>query len=206
MSAKMTVHPHVCGERGEGLCVLDLGGGSSPRVRGTGESQRTHAGRDRFIPACAGNGWKACGCRVRRNGSSPRVRGTGIRPRRSAGWRRFIPACAGNGLPSLPTFPPTTVHPRVCGERRWDEVIEALDTGSSPRVRGTALTRTPGESMGRFIPACTGNESDRPIKRSPSAVHPRVCGERLGILSQPGHHGGSSPRVRGTVHLSASSG
>ena len=61
-----TVHPRVCGERGECFDEMLLGDGSSPRVRGTPGQRDPHALDNRFIPACAGNAtdarlrWPAC--------------------------------------------------------------------------------------------------------------------------------------------------
>ena len=132
-----SVHPRVCGERTlyerKGMSAA----GSSPRVRGTGVIIDGVHPRQRFIPACAGNGSRAvtrptpptvhprvCGERrgcVRpmpwRAGSSPRVRGTGTEAGALACACRFIPACAGNGYyPRIASWR-DAVHPRVCGER-----------------------------------------------------------------------------------------
>ena len=111
------VHPRVCGERYLVPHPSLLVDGSSPRVRGTAARLGAGARRDRFIPACAGNGSpsrrsasattvhpRVCGERIGEGphkgldaGSSPRVRGT-VRGTPMAGGRvRFIPACAGNG-------------------------------------------------------------------------------------------------------------
>ena len=111
------VHPRVCGERSPRFSVPSPKRGSSPRVRGTEFPGKPRRERQRFIPACAGNGsvilqaesWTAVHPRVcgeRRNpmvklgadlGSSPRVRGTEFRVGRTVEVERFIPACAGNG-------------------------------------------------------------------------------------------------------------
>ena len=53
-------------------------------------------------------------------------------------------------------------------------------------------------SVGRFIPACAGNAPSRKPTSIPTAVHPRVCGERMHICAEHPDCGGSSPRVRGT--------
>jgi len=90
------VHPRVCGERMATSARPLRQLGSSPRVRGTGESGDRILAELRFIPACAGNGQRArqanllppvhprvCGERdtvllplAQYAGSSPRVRGT----------------------------------------------------------------------------------------------------------------------------------
>ena len=51
-----SVHPRVCGERGEKWLALFSTAGSSPRVRGTGGRLPSGVRKWRFIPACAGNG------------------------------------------------------------------------------------------------------------------------------------------------------
>ena len=154
------VHPRVCGERLKTSFVGPPQLGSSPRVRGTGRASDSRKERRRFIPACAGNGACAPGiaadrpvhprvCGERRErvgyweggiGSSPRVRGTEYLQPRGLDAGRFIPACAGNGRPcrSAATLP--TVHPRVCGERIYQDESEQDLIGSSPRVRGTDLS------------------------------------------------------------------
>ena len=50
----------------------------------------------------------------------------------------------------------------------------------------------------RFIPARAGNTEQGRIPPPPSAVHPRACGEHDEPHRGRRHHGGSSPRVRGT--------
>ena len=192
--------------------------GSSPRVRGTGRHRRQHGRAGRFIPACAGNGAtvdgmigpvpvhpRVCGERAEgqvgalvEDGSSPRVRGTVLVTTRWHEDDRFIPACAGNGCPGSGGSSAEPVHPRVCGERRAGPAgLEFVD-GSSPRVRGTAADRTGHARPRRFIPACAGNGSFSGPWRRSSAVHPRVCGERLTDAPSRASAFGSSPRVRGT--------
>ena len=114
-----------------------------------------------------------------RVGSSPHVRGTPDGLVGGLGHRRFIPACAGNASsPQLMTqWPP--VHPRMCGERFCARELSALNTGSSPHVRGTPMAIVVGAEF--------------------SAVHPRMCGERLWISKSLPFFFGSSPHVRGTL-------
>ena len=132
-------------------------------------------------------------------GSSPRVRGTGERGLSSDHWRRFIPACAGNRPCARRTACKGPVHPRVCGEQSRVSCVPPTNSGSSPRVRGTAKRRLPDSPEPRFIPACAGNRQNPILRCLESAVHPRVCGEqRLPFQMHP-QLIGSSPRVRGTV-------
>ena len=219
-SRPTAVHPRACGERAAWRARKSPPVGSSPRLRGTlqrlGELDRLA----RFIPAPAGNARaarrrailpsvhpRACGERravgggLRRRahiGSSPRLRGT---PERSANFldlMRFIPAPAGNARPSASAAPWSTVHPRACGER-WDEaLIETIARGSSPRLRGTRGRRRAVRRRIRFIPAPAGNAVAQVELHSLRPVHPRACGERSTASRIIARHTGSSPRLRGT--------
>ena len=195
--------------------------GSSPRVRGTRWLTYSELDRVRFIPACAGNTRsrrrrtaarpvhpRVCGEHIKRGfyglaetGSSPRVRGTRGTFEEHEMAARFIPACAGN----TPTAPhrttATAVHPRVCGEHYRTLTRAGSRSGSSPRVRGTRRRYGSHEANCRFIPACAGNTTPSHIRRRLFPVHPRVCGEHIGLGSSPQTPSGSSPRVRGTHHI-----
>ena len=177
-TARPTVHPRVCGERGSGRGTLRQYGGSSPRVRGTVLIVEAAVLFVRFIPACAGNGFASGNLRRAVAGSSPRVRGTGDAAGRETHVLRFIPACAGNGSTRTVSTARPTVHPRVCGERGSGRGTLRQYGGSSPRVRGTVLIVEAAVLFVRFIP--------------------RVCGERMAERVRLALADGSSPRVRGT--------
>ena len=72
------------------------------------------------------------------SGSSPRVRGTDRPNHQAIPPCRFIPACAGNSKPVSNGTRLHPVHPRVCGEQFSPVLTTEWETGSSPRVRGTA--------------------------------------------------------------------
>ncbi len=76
-----------------------------------------------------------------------------------------------------------------------------VTAGSSPRVRGTLELRLGRRGSIRFIPACAGNASSASGSWTLTAVHPRVCGERLTPFAHRIESYGSSPRVRGTPEL-----
>ena len=175
--AWIPVHPRVCGEHFSPDRINGLAGGSSPRVRGTRHQHLLDGKRRRFIPACAGNTvlrafarpvWpvhpRVCGEHRRgagrtswSGGSSPRVRGTPQRRQHIESRRRFIPACAGNTASPSRSAWTMSVHPRVCGEHAIVKTSSDTHDGSSPRVRGTRVTRQVRVRGGRFIPACAGN-------------------------------------------------
>ena len=212
------VHPRVRGERATASALSVRLAGSSPRARGTLLRDDGTLWLNRFIPACAGNaprnqsasGDGAVHPRVRGErfgapffglpltGSSPRARGTRQHVIESGSPSRFIPACAGNATARRRPHRPSTVHPRVRGERIV--TVETVDPigGSSPRARGTHLVTCRHRLLPRFIPACAGNASRPEIMRVGGSVHPRVRGERLAPLAALGMLVGSSPRARGT--------
>ena len=172
--------------------------GSAPRVRGTARAARRHEHRDRFSPACAGNG-KIWGiARGVTGGSAPRVRGTARLLDLGGLGRRFSPACAGNGSASTATRTRRTVQPRVCGERSCPGGRRGRWAGSAPRVRGTVRRALAGRPVRRFSPACAGNGSTGRSKPLRGPVQPRVCGERLYGSQADKATPGSAPRVRGT--------
>ena len=71
-------------------------------------------------------------------------------------------------------------------------------TGSSPPARGTLDRERPDLVVHRFIPACAGNTSPRPIPSRRDPVHPRLRGEHLSMVDGVHVIAGSSPRARGT--------
>ena len=174
-----TVHPRMCGERIVEAIASAILNGSSPHVRGTPGAARHGHGRDRFIPACAGNAWLArssapvatvhprmCGERVvlihkqhLLAGSSPHVRGTHRAMLCRGVWSRFIPACAGNADRSPCAVRAVPVHPRMCRERHLRRWLRISRDGSSPHVRGTREQSMVRGHIERFIPACAGNAS-----------------------------------------------
>src|SRR5208282_131487 len=91
-----------------------------------------------------------------------------------------------------------SVHPRVCGEHGSLTGQIWHFHGSSPRVRGTLNELDTASLKRRFIPACAGNTLLVVISTPVPPVHPRVCGEHLGIAGTVFDALGSSPRVRGT--------
>ena len=90
------------------------------------------------------------------------------------------------------------VHPRAGGERVLPAGTDILNSGSSPRGRGTRSTSSTASANARFIPARAGNASGGRSRSARPSVHPRAGGERerCGLSSADVH--GSSPRGRGT--------
>ena len=123
------------------------------------DRRRTPYTGARFIPAYAGNTRPTCG----------RFSLAAVHPR----------VCGEHHALSSSVRPSQSVHPRVCGEQLRDLPLSARsESGSSPRVRGTALPSSPDAGLmsgssprvrgttpsaraiarhARFIPACAGN-------------------------------------------------
>ena len=198
---------------------LFLSSGSSPRLRGTRGQSSCRSRLCRFIPAPAGNTAqrpprhrpatvhpRACGEHVQNtsiesspHGSSPRLRGTQYRSRRRGQRIRFIPAPAGNTASRISSAVWSSVHPRACGEHVSTISVPSPSFGSSPRLRGTLCPGIAGAMLVRFIPAPAGNTCRFSRSDNLLSVHPRACGEH-GIRILAGtQHGGSSPRLRGTL-------
>ena len=150
-------HPRVRGEHLLHELGQSLGGGSSPRARGTQKRDAFMLSNKRVIPACAGNTLPELGDvpiraghpRVRGEhalsrasvtttpGSSPRARGTHYVVRAIGADRRVIPACAGNTSLEVTPHPAAAGHPRVRGEHGARSPSLITSHGSSPRARGT---------------------------------------------------------------------
>ena len=198
LSAASAVHPRASGERSSMKTLLSPLGGSSPRERGTLSSRLHRGGRQRFIPARAGNastatartrqppvhprasgervgGGREPACRV---GSSPRERGTRFAPVQEYVATRFIPARAGNARRFALRLFGLPVHPRASGERGPYHRRTGYRRGSSPRERGTRTKARALPSAFRFIPARAGNAKRAVIVLTWATVHPRASGER----------------------------
>ncbi|KAB7789964.1 hypothetical protein F7D09_1514 [Bifidobacterium leontopitheci] len=127
------------------------------------------------------------------------MRGTPHRKRFQRLRAGIIPAYAGNT-----GYLPVGVagfgdHPRVCGEHRAGLETPQIQTGSSPRMRGTPLQNRQRATRLGIIPAYAGNTPPAPPMALPSGDHPRVCGEHLMSMTMDSSGRGSSPRMRGTL-------
>ena len=110
----------------------------------------------------------------------------------------IIPALAGNTARGACSSHTSWDHPRACGEHNTGATGDELESGSSPRLRGTR--EQPGRD-GRergIIPALAGNTVRTFVTFSPCRDHPRACGEHMRCPDWRWRHEGSSPRLRGT--------
>ncbi len=129
------------------------------------------------------------------------MRGTHHRPGHTYRRKGIIPAYAGNTYsPSNPRFLGGD-HPRVCGEHPVQNSTAFANGGSSPRMRGTLMSLAICRFSPGIIPAYAGNTAIFPTRAFIMRDHPRVCGEHALGLHQSYPTGGSSPRMRGTLHI-----
>ena len=136
-STAPTVHPRGRGEHHHLVISRSRSAGSSPRARGTPQTQGRRLRFLRFIPAGAREHRCAPAVLHSRIGSSPRARGTQFRDKYRQHVARFIPAGAGNTRSKFLRTCAASVHPRGRGEHDWRGAVRAIDIGSSPRARGT---------------------------------------------------------------------
>ena len=212
-------HPRGCGEHRLGWVGVTLGGGSTPRMRGTPTKPCTSGTARGIIPADAGNtavrsAEDLCGTDHPRGcgehptssmlfsvllGSSPRMRGTHPVAAGMEAARRIIPADAGNTRVGSTTTLPAGDHPRGCGEHRFQVRYKLPTEGSSPRMRGTHyLACAFGDRVG-IIPADAGNTALYLMLDVWTRDHPRGCGEHRISNCFRNATIGSSPRMRGTL-------
>ena len=130
-------------------------------------------------------------------GPSPRVRGIRRQPSPAQPRLGSIPACAGNPRRADDVQPLSRVHPRVCGESIRASSMVPAAAGPSPRVRGIPVGERSSGHQGGSIPACAGNPVAFRYRRGKGEVHPRVCGESVGVTGKDTEDRGPSPRVRG---------
>ena len=87
----------------------------------------------------------------------------------------------------------------MCGEQGLHSNYDCRMTGSSPRVRGAAVSAGPRAVGVGIIPACAGSSRGLQWRGLHRRDHPRVCGEQWALTCAVTAHSGSSPRVRGAV-------
>ena len=130
-------------------------------------------------------------------GSPPHVRGKAGKLKMRYAINRITPACAGKRCRLTVCLLRTRDHPRMCGEKgALGKYIAAIE-GSPPHVRGKALP--PGWHGLRYgiTPACAGKSRCRFSACTSYWDHPRMCGEKTGVIRRVRCGGGSPPHVRG---------
>ena len=134
-------------------------------------------------------------------GSSPRMRGA---PRHGvfAGMRsRIIPADAGSTAVCAGYLGQGGDHPRGCGEHLSCGKNVYPTMGSSPRMRGAPRLNGIRAPYVRIIPADAGSTPQAKPRPACRRDHPRGCGEHISKNMPTLVNAGSSPRMRGALHV-----
>ena len=129
--------------------------------------------------------------------SPPRVRGKESTSQGSRCRGRITPACAGKRRGDRSSRTTMRDHPRVCGEKICSAVSQNPSAGSPPRVRGKVGSSCLDFLRYRITPACAGKRRFPLAPRRRTGDHPRVCGEKAGMIALRTAAKGSPPRVRG---------
>ena len=117
-------------------------------------------------------------------------------------WFFFVsPAYAGKSPAAAYACPGTQDHPRVCGEKLYTPCVIAPSVGSPPRMREKARQQEHLAAQSGITPACAGKSIIEATSRALNEDHPRMCGEKGGVLRRAPQRPGSPPHVRGKVGL-----
>ena len=189
-------HPRACGAHIKQTYNKSLAMGSSPRMRGSPIFFKSSPLVTGIIPAHAGltihiknifnsnrDHPRACGAhkkkrrrKTAKKGSSPRMRGSLLSSILSVQRIGIIPAHAG--LTRCAAAPATTRrdHPRACGAHGSLLKIGSVNTGSSPRMRGSLCRRIDRKREQGIIPAHAGLTPLIDGVPFSDGDHPRACG------------------------------
>ena len=150
-------HPRMCGEHVPQDQWQQLVSGSSPHVRGAPVNADKLAANAVDHPRMCGEHCRDSKRVAIGEGSSPHVRGAHQSMACTACTPGIIPACAGSTDPSNSELSVVRDHPRMCGEHDLRELITAVESGSSPHVRGAHNAVEYSLASGGIIPACAGS-------------------------------------------------
>ena len=210
-------HPRVGGEKSLILATRTALMGSPPRGRGKALVDRERAVLQGITPAWAG---KRRRCGRKRNtgrdhprvggekfdsvttilsflGSPPRGRGKEDKPAHYCELSRITPAWAGKSPLAVVSSAPLQDHPRVGGEKTYDDDHVPGMIGSPPRGRGKAEYQAAMDTVDGITPAWAGKRRQARTLLRVVKDHPRVGGEKASFPKSSVVGGGSPPRGRG---------
>ena len=109
----------------------------------------------------------------------------------------ITPAYAGKRCRTSRAARSSWDHPRMCGEKKKVQKMQAGPRGSPPRMRGKVAGAARRDFLTGITPAYAGKRDRQDQQRAVRGDHPRVCGEKLYALLVAGSLMGSPPHVRG---------
>ena len=112
---------------------------------------------------------------------------------------RITPAYAGKSRRSWRLKLHVKDHPRLCGEKPPALGTSQPVGGSPPPMRGKVAPLGQGVLHFRITPAYAGKSSRFWCGFLRRWDHPRLCGEKAGVLKSLSHDSGSPPPMRGKV-------
>ena len=191
--------------------------GSPPRGRGKAQKQERDRLAARITPAWAGKrterndheeterdhprvgGEKFPSDASRRHtwGSPPRGRGKASTTSVPQSKTGITPAWAGKRSEKLSECSPYWDHPRVGGEKQKKTGKACKGIGSPPRGRGKGLKEKKKSTERRITPAWAGKSCLEQCQECIDEDHPRVGGEKCGVIGAALAVLGSPPRGRG---------
>ena len=168
-----------------------------------------YAGKRPALLAALSQGWdhpRLCGEKSPRRlvfrqcpGSPPPMRGKACFFKSFNSSVGITPAYAGKRVDLCTISSRSKDHPRLCGEKRFHDVLLIFRRGSPPPMRGKAQSLHGRLYQWRITPAYAGKSPPASDKDQLSRDHPRLCGEKYGFSSRKRLHRGSPPPMRGKV-------
>ena len=171
---------------------------SPPRMRGKAKNRCRSCPLTRITPACAGKRaaslaeitslWdhpRVCGEKEApltqervHVGSPPRMRGKVSELRSQNEAAGITPAYAGKSSEDTRRSGTNGDHPRVCGEKSFENGVKGYFEGSPPRMRGKGSFATLALRVRGITPAYAGKRFTLYLRLRVHWDHPRVCGEK----------------------------
>ena len=109
----------------------------------------------------------------------------------------ITPAYAGKSSEDTRRSGTNGDHPRVCGEKSFENGVKGYFEGSPPRMRGKAVDCPFSLPLVGITPAYAGKSTKQAKQQDKARDHPRVCGEKSPQRTLNHRQGGSPPRMRG---------
>ena len=111
----------------------------------------------------------------------------------------ITPAYAGKSSEDTRRSGTNGDHPRVCGEKSFENGVKGYFEGSPPRMRGKAVDCPFSLPLVGITPAYAGKSTKQAKQQDKARDHPRVCGEKPLQSSVNCTMEGLPPRMRGKV-------
>ena len=165
----------------------------TPAYAGKRRCPRFRPGKTRDHPRVCGEKFYVDEVLPGDTGSPPRMRGKVSELRSQNEAAGITPAYAGKSSEDTRRSGTNGDHPRVCGEKSFENGVKGYFEGSPPRMRGKGSFATLALRVRGITPAYAGKSN----YHLPGGDHPRVCGEKTNTGALPLYPGGSPPRMRG---------